>query len=92
MIKKAIAAGKHVLSEKPIAKDLATARELIEWYKDIKAPRPIWGVAENFRFIESVTYATEQIRAIGGEIVTFSFSLYALVKDDDKYFNTDCAS
>ncbi|PKS06036.1 hypothetical protein jhhlp_007870 [Lomentospora prolificans] len=87
VIKKAIAAGKHVLSEKPIAKDTATAKELLEWYGSLSSP-PIWGVGENFRFLDSVVYATEQLKEIGGDVVTFGFEMFNLIKDEDKYFNT----
>lgn len=83
-ITKTLAAGKHVLSEKPIAKDVATAKALI-------ATRPghgIWGVAENFRFLEPVTYAAERVRHMGGTVTSFNMHLYTLIDDDDQFFNT----
>jgi predicted dehydrogenase len=48
-------AEKHVLSEKPIAKDYATAKGLIDWYHNsIDSKSVFWGVAENYRFIDSL--------------------------------------
>ncbi|KAH7007232.1 hypothetical protein EDB80DRAFT_545316, partial [Ilyonectria destructans] len=44
-VKKAIAAGKHVLSEKPIANDLDKGHELIEFHKSCGGST-LWGVAE----------------------------------------------
>jgi predicted dehydrogenase len=54
-----LAAGKHVLSEKPIAKDYATANQLISWYhSNTDKPTVSWRVAENFRFIPSLQHAS----------------------------------
>jgi predicted dehydrogenase len=48
LIIKALKAGKHVISEKPIAKDVATAKALIETYeKEYKPKGLIWRVAES---------------------------------------------
>ncbi|EOD44322.1 putative oxidoreductase nad-binding rossmann fold protein [Neofusicoccum parvum UCRNP2] len=64
-IKAALSAGKHVLSEKPIAKDVATARELLDWYnKNIDKSKVTWGVAENFRFFESYRYGAEKVKEL----------------------------
>ena len=47
-VKACLAAGKHVLSEKPIAVDSNAARDLIAWH-GLHAPHLFWGVAENYR-------------------------------------------
>lgn len=89
IIQKAIQAGKHVLSEKPIAKDLATGISLLHWYDSQKHP-PIWSIAENFRFIEPLKYSADKLSEIGGQVVTFRANFYTLIQDDDKFFNTYC--
>ncbi|KAL1874012.1 hypothetical protein VTK73DRAFT_566 [Phialemonium thermophilum] len=89
VVRKALAAGKHVLSEKPIAADVAGAKALIADYQKLKAPGPIWSVAENFRFTHSLRVAAERVRAVGGKVVTFHLKMYKLVAPDDKYFNTE---
>jgi predicted dehydrogenase len=87
IIKKAITAGKHVLSEKPIAKDMKTANGLIQWYNCISTST-IWSVAENFRFLEVFVFGADQLKEIGGNVVTFSFKLFALIDRKDKFFQT----
>lgn len=48
LIIRALKAGKHVLSEKPVGKDVKTARELIEVYEKEYLPKGlIWRVAES---------------------------------------------
>jgi hypothetical protein len=89
IIKQALAAGKHVLSEKPIAKDVATALELIDWHKELPKP-PIWAVGENLRYVDVVVYGAEQLRQVGGDVTTFSMKMFSLVDDKDKFYNTDC--
>lgn len=87
---KALAAGKHVLSEKPVAKDVEDAKALLQWYEGLGEGRPVWGVAENFRFWESVVFAVEKVKEIGGEVVSFGFEMFKGVPEEDKYFNTAC--
>jgi predicted dehydrogenase len=48
MVIKCLEAGKHVLSEKPIGKDIKTAKALVEEYEKRFAPKGlIWRVAES---------------------------------------------
>jgi hypothetical protein len=48
LIRRAWRAGKHVLSEKPVAKDVKSAQELIKEYEEVYKPKGlIWKVAES---------------------------------------------
>ncbi|KAF3908501.1 hypothetical protein ABW21_db0205107 [Orbilia brochopaga] len=85
-IKKALLAGKHVLSEKPVAKDLAAANELIRW-KARHAPTPIWSVAENFRYWRTFQFAATQVRELG-RILAFHVDVMQYVAPGGKYFET----
>lgn len=78
-----------MLSEKPVAQNVASAKELIVWYNSCTAP-PIWAVGENFRFNESVKFAENKVREIGGHLTTFRLNYNGFVKKDNKYFNTNC--
>ncbi|KAK4135119.1 NAD(P)-binding protein [Trichocladium antarcticum] len=90
VVEKALMAGKHVLSEKPVAADMERAETLLAWYAGLGAAgRPLWAVAENFRFMESLRYATAQVHEIGGALVTFRLQKYGFIRSDNKYFNTE---
>ncbi|KAL2256294.1 hypothetical protein VTK26DRAFT_1888 [Humicola hyalothermophila] len=97
VVRAALAAGKHVLSEKPVAGDVEGARALLEWYAQRhpageageEAARPLWAVAENWRFMESLLYAAERVREVGGRVVTFRLERYGFMSADNKYFNTE---
>lgn len=67
IVRQCLAAGKHVLCEKPIAKDVATGRKLIADYETTYAPRNlVFSVAEQFRYDIAYTRAREIVA--GGEI------------------------
>jgi predicted dehydrogenase len=77
IILKALAAGKHVLSEKPVAADVKSGLELIQEYNTVYKPKGlIWRVGENFE-------ADTGIQAIGkairdgkiGKVTNFSVSI-----------------
>ncbi|KAK4118819.1 oxidoreductase-like protein [Parathielavia appendiculata] len=90
VVEKALKAGKHVLSEKPVAGDVESAQKLIAWYEGaLGGGKPLWGVAENWRYMESIRYAAQRVREIGGELVTFRLVKNGSVRSDNKYFNTE---
>ena len=66
MVEAALAAGKHVISEKPAAPDVASGRRLLALPR-----RSVWMVAENCRYSESVRRAAEIVQsgAIGKPIL-----------------------
>ncbi|CAG8951091.1 hypothetical protein HYFRA_00006489 [Hymenoscyphus fraxineus] len=87
-IEAALTAGKHVLSEKPIAKDIARAEQLIEYYKSDKVNDGVtWAVAENFRFLESFEYGRQEVLKLG-RILGFRVKMFTDVKPGGKYFET----
>lgn len=86
-IKKALAAGKHVIAEKPIAKDVATAQELLSWSQNPSNTSATYTVAENFRFLDSFIYGSQQVASLG-RILTFRVRVAAFVKPGGKYFET----
>lgn len=86
-VRQALAAGKHVLSEKPIAKDVATAQDLIAWYKaNVDGTKTLWAVAENFRYVSKFVRAAEEVRKLGG-VKNLRVNVRNLIKTDSKYYS-----
>lgn len=87
-IRKALTAGKHVLSEKPVAENVQEGKDLIDWYESQILPKGVtWGVAENARFWPGVTYVGEARRK-QGKALTFQAREQFLVSAGGKYFET----
>lgn len=85
-VEAALAAGKHVLSEKPIAGNLKRAQKLIHYYEstDVK-DNATWGVAENFRFLDSFEFGRQELEKLG-RVLGFRVKTFGHVKVGDKYF------
>lgn len=90
VIEAALRAGKHVISEKPVAPDVASGRQLIETARAITAKTgKVWMVAENYRYEPAFQRAGEAVR--GGAIgrpIQFSWSTSAAVDPQNKYYHT----
>lgn len=87
-IRKALSAGKHVLSEKPIAENLADAMELLQWYRSkVDTTKVTWSVAENFRFMNSFLYAAEAGREMG-RVLGFRVIMQTM-EEGGKYYKTE---
>ncbi|MCJ1479387.1 hypothetical protein MMC13_008072 [Lambiella insularis] len=88
-IRAALSAGKHVLSEKPIAENLKNASELIKWYySNIDTKKVTWSVAENFRYLNSFDHAQQEVQKLG-RVLGFRVRQYANVKAGSKYYETE---
>lgn len=87
-IRKAIGAGKHVLSEKPIAENMQEAEALLKWYRtEVDTSKTTWAVAENFRYMNSFNKGADEVKKMGRQL-TFRCRAQGLV-EGGKYFETE---
>lgn len=88
VVAQAINAGKHVISEKPIAPARAEALRLIELHQ--RRPENVWMVAENWRYEEAFVRGAELIRggAIGRPLLAH-WAMYSPMRPDNKYYATE---
>jgi predicted dehydrogenase len=86
VVRKALLAGKHVISEKPVAPTSQVARTLIrEW----RASDRVWMVAENYRYEETWVKAAELIKAgTIGEPLTANWALHIPMTASVNYYHT----
>lgn len=90
-IEAALAAGKHVLAEKPIAADTATAKKLIDYHAQNAKGGATLAIAENHRFYPSYTWAREQASTLG-RVTHFSVRVFNLMSAENKYYGTQWRS
>lgn len=85
-VRKALAAGKHLISEKPIASTVAVARALVEEWRDTELQ---WMVAENWRYESAFVVARGLIAqgAIGAPMLA-SWQLHMPATPDLPYYHT----
>lgn len=90
IVRKALAAGKHVLSEKPVGPDVASGRELINEYNTTYKPKGlVWRIAENYEF-EPAYHAVAKAINDGkiGKVNSFNARAVGHVAKDSKWYNT----
>jgi predicted dehydrogenase len=86
-VMRALRAGKHVISEKPAAPDLATGRQLLAHYA--RHPGPVWMVAENWRYEPAFVQAAALVRegAIGRPLLCH-WAIHTNMTPHNKYYAT----
>lgn len=90
IVLQALAAGKHVLSEKPVAPDVARGLDLIKTYKELYEPKGlIWRVAENFEAEPGYRKVGEIIRAGKiGDVIFFKTVVVNYIDKESKWYKT----
>ena len=90
IVLKALEAGKHVLSEKPVAKDVKTGIDLIDEYEKTYKPKGlVWRVAENFEAEPGYQRAAQVIRQGQiGDVRFFRLSAVGFTGKDSKWYKT----
>ena len=76
-----------MLAEKPIAKDVSTAKDLVAWTSNTSNTSATYSVAENFRYMDSFLHAYEQLKSLG-RILTFRSRVSLFVAPGGKYYET----
>lgn len=84
IVEQCLRAGKHVISEKPIAPDVAAGTALL------RVPtNAVWMVAENVRYTEAFRAAADAVqRGDIGTPIACSWARAVVLSTDNKYYNT----
>jgi predicted dehydrogenase len=86
-VTQALTAGKHIISEKPIAADLATAHRLLDHYA--RSSGLVWMVGENWRYESAFVQAAEIVRSGAiGRPVTSHWAVFTPVTPKSKYYGS----
>lgn len=90
-VEKALAAGKHVLSEKPIAPTVEEGSRLLAFYRTVLQQKdPLcWMVGENWRYEEAFRRAAQTIESGElGKAISLHTMVFSPVTPNSKYWNT----
>ncbi|KAI0357694.1 oxidoreductase family protein [Trametes cingulata] len=90
VVLKALAAGKHVLSEKPVAPDVSQGRALIKEYEAKYKPKGlVWRVAENFE-AEPGYRAAQRVVQEGkiGKVTFYNARVVNYIDENSKWYKT----
>lgn len=85
-VERALAAGKHVISEKPVAPTVERGRALLTHTPTNR----VWMVAENWRYVQSFMAAAQILREGRlGKPIQCHWAFYNVMSHGNKYYNTD---
>lgn len=90
VVEAALRAGKHVISEKPVAPDVASGKELLKTAAQLtQASGRAWMVAENFRYEDAFQQAGQSLRRGDlGRPIQFYWNTYTTLDSQNKYYRT----
>ncbi|MBN2471582.1 MAG: Gfo/Idh/MocA family oxidoreductase [Anaerolineae bacterium] len=87
VVERALAAGKHVISEKPAAPTVAEGQRLLELYAGHAGQ--VWMVAENYRY-EAAFEQAAAVVASGdlGRVLLADWAIYVNMTEENQYYHT----
>ncbi len=90
VILQALKAGKHVISEKPVAADVARGKALLQAAAKLtQVSGRVWMVAENYRYAQEFNTAGQIVRRGDvGKPVQLCWTTYVNMSPQDKYYHT----
>jgi predicted dehydrogenase len=90
IVRKALKAGKHVLSEKPVAPDVKSGLEIIgEYRKEFQKQGLVWRVAENWEAEPAYRKVGAAIKeGVIGDVKWFKSSVWNFVDASSKWYKT----
>ncbi|KIK67859.1 hypothetical protein GYMLUDRAFT_36656 [Collybiopsis luxurians FD-317 M1] len=90
IVLKCLSAGKHILSEKPVAPDVAHGIQLIQEAEPIcKEHNLVWRVAENYEAEPAYRAARDAIQAGKiGNVIFFKASVFNYIDKSSKWYKT----
>lgn len=87
VVARALAAGKHVVSEKPIAPDVMAGRKLLNLHR--ARPDQVWMVAENWRYEAAFVRAAELVQAGAiGRPIACQWTILTPMTPQNRYYHT----
>ena len=87
VVSRALAAGKHVISEKPAAPDVAEGQRLLATYA--RYPELVWMVAENYRYESAFEKAAEVVGSGAlGRVLMADWAIYVNMTPANQYYHT----
>lgn len=88
-IKEALSAGKHVLAEKPLAKDVETGKELLDWYSaNINRHELNFSIAEQFRYYAAYVHGAKKVKEFG-RVLGLRVRMQTCIQRGMKYYETE---
>ncbi len=83
-VRKVLASGKHLISEKPVSPDVALGLELLPLHKS-----GVWMVAEDVRYLEALETAADIVaRGDIGGVVLCNWTIAIEMRPSNRFYNT----
>ncbi len=87
VVEQALAAGKHVISEKPAAPSVEAGQRLLEVYAG--HPDRVWMVAENYRYEAAYEQAAALVAGgVLGRVLLADWAIYVNMTPENQYYHT----
>ena len=85
---RALRKGKHCLQEKPIGTSEEKILTALKEYEEMGSSRPVWGLAENYRYESAFEISRELIEEKLGSVTAMSLNASLALSNTSAYWHT----